>query len=120
VLCKTAKQKLFFANLLIIISFLFTGPNFNNHFHKQKLNLMSKHESSKRQTNSNYVNSGLGNVYKKPTNSFSHHHEHRIFVLLKISKVFLPSFQSPLMMHEAKTKKRTSCSAFVDVVVLEC
>jgi hypothetical protein len=25
-----------------------------------------------------------------------------------------------LMMHEAKNKKRTSCSAFVDVVVLEC
>jgi hypothetical protein len=120
VLCKTAKQKLFFANLLIIISFLFTGPNFNNHFHKQKLNLMSKDESSKRRTNSNYVNSGLENVYKKPTNSFSHRHELRVFVILKISKVFSPSFQSPLMMHEAKNKKRTSCSAFVDVVVLEC
>jgi hypothetical protein len=120
VLCKTAKQKLFFANWLIIISFLFTGPNFNNHFHKQKLNLMSKHESSKRRTNSNYVNSGLENAYKKPTNSFSHHHELRIFVIFKISKVFSPSFQSLLMMHEAKNKKRTSCSAFVDVVVLEC
>ncbi len=78
---------------------------------------MSKHESSKRQTNSNYVNSGLENVYKKPTNSFSHHHELRIFVILKISKVFSPSFQSPLMIHEAKNKKE---QAALHLLMLLC